>query len=361
MRRRLIGVLKTRYGALDVVLTDTGTSALRLAIQGAFRGQGLVGLPGYACFDLASAAEGAGARVALYDVDPATLGPDPASLASVAELRPDALVVAHLFGYAVDVDLVTRAAGGALVIEDAAQGAGGTLRGRLLGSFGSVSVLSFGRGKGMTGGGGGALLAHDDRGLGVLDRARGEIGSRGERGGLRVAALLSQLVLGRPSLYGIPASMPFLHLGETRYHPPQRPAPAADACLAVLERVIDVSDEEVRVRRATADRLARALVGSARFDAVEPVAGAASGYLRLAVRARAADAVAAVRPVKRLGIVSMYPSTLATLPSLVPRLVEPEPRLPGATALVETLVSVPTHRLLREREIRTIERWLQNE
>ena len=48
---------------------------------------------------------------------------------------------------------------GLAVVEDAAQGLGATWRGRPLGSFGDVSVLSFGRGKGWTGGVGGALLA----------------------------------------------------------------------------------------------------------------------------------------------------------------------------------------------------------
>ena len=48
--------------------------------------------------------------------------------------------------------------GDADAAEDAAQEAGATLHGRRLGSFGDLSVLSFGRGKGVTGGGGGALL-----------------------------------------------------------------------------------------------------------------------------------------------------------------------------------------------------------
>jgi dTDP-4-amino-4,6-dideoxygalactose transaminase len=97
----------------------------------------------------------------LYDLDPATLSPDPASLDRAMSAGAAALVVAHLYGFAVDLDLAARAAErtGALLIEDAAQGVGGSYRGVPLGKCGSLSVLSFGRGTGRTGGRGGALLA----------------------------------------------------------------------------------------------------------------------------------------------------------------------------------------------------------
>src|SRR5437764_10909928 len=68
--------LATRFGARDVVLTDSGTSALVLALRAVLRPGGTVALPAYACVDLLAAAEATPARVRLYDVDPATLSPD---------------------------------------------------------------------------------------------------------------------------------------------------------------------------------------------------------------------------------------------------------------------------------------------
>ena len=69
--RRVCDVLRSRYGATDVLLTDSGTSALRLAIGGALRGveSRPAALPGYCCYDVATAAVGAGAQVILYDLD----------------------------------------------------------------------------------------------------------------------------------------------------------------------------------------------------------------------------------------------------------------------------------------------------
>jgi hypothetical protein len=68
------------------------------------------------------------------------------------------VVVASLYGFPVDWDAVAGvlAPYGAIAIEDAAQGDHAAWRGRPLGSVGPISVLSFGRGKGWTGGGGGA-------------------------------------------------------------------------------------------------------------------------------------------------------------------------------------------------------------
>jgi dTDP-4-amino-4,6-dideoxygalactose transaminase len=151
--------LRKRYRCHDALLTDSGTSALILALR-RIAPQGIVALPAYGCIDLTTAALGAGVRVRLYDIDPVTLSPDLDSVRAALRRGVDAIVVTHLYGYPADMFGVASLAAeaGVPVIEDAAQGAGGTLRGSLLGSIGDVSVLSFGRGKGMTGGSGGALL-----------------------------------------------------------------------------------------------------------------------------------------------------------------------------------------------------------
>ncbi|HET9275331.1 MAG TPA: DegT/DnrJ/EryC1/StrS family aminotransferase, partial [Gemmatimonadales bacterium] len=140
-----------------VLLTDSGTSALRLALEAVTRQRGkdaTIALPAWCCYDVATAADGAGVRVVLYDLDPSTLSPDLGSLERVLARGASAVVVAHLYGYPVDLravrDLADRA--GALLIEDAAQGVGGRYEGRPLGVYAPLAVLSFGRGKGRTGG-----------------------------------------------------------------------------------------------------------------------------------------------------------------------------------------------------------------
>ena len=152
-RKRVLELVCAEYGPRDVLLLDSGTSALTLALRAARRGAEaagrvpLVALPAYGCFDLATAAVGADVRIVLYDLDPATLGPDWPSLERALAHRPAAVVAAHLHGVPVDVAHVARLAAevDAVVIDDAAQGVGASIAGRPLGSFGSLGILSFGR------------------------------------------------------------------------------------------------------------------------------------------------------------------------------------------------------------------------
>jgi len=388
---RLSDRLRREYGAEEVRLTDSGTSALTLALAAAAAGRAgaSVALPAYGCYDMATAAVGAGVPVVLYDLDPATLGPDPDSLAAALGRGPAAVVVAHLYGIPVDVPAVAERAGavGALVVEDAAQGFGGRLRGRPLGGFGSLSVLSFGRGKGITGLGGGALLALDDRGreaLEALERGRGRSGSgEGRRGGAgwrELAGAAAVRALGRPRLYGIPAALPFLHLGETRYRAPRPPRPIPAASAAIVDAAWEEARKEAAGRRRRAGRLVAAAEESSGWRIVGAPEGAEPGYLRVPLRARGertrreADRSGA----RRRGIAPGYPAPLSELAPLRARLCggppeegagevgdgEDGPRsrassCEGARSLASELVTLPPHGLLSAEELRWLEGWIR--
>ena len=75
--------------------------------------------------------------------------------------------------------------------------------------------MSFGRGKGVTGGRGGALLVNPGWRGGSDESPL----LPGIRGVMEVPALKAQWLLARPWLYRIPASLPFLGLGDTVYRP----------------------------------------------------------------------------------------------------------------------------------------------
>src|SRR6059058_4042732 len=155
---RVERLVRALYRAQETVLLGSGTQALELAIRVATRvaaEQCAVALPAFSCYDVATAAVGARMRIALYDVDPGTLGPDLDSLAAALASGARIVVAAPLWGTPVDWGAVERCAApfGAVVIEDAAQGHGAEWRGLPVGSFGALSVLSFGRGKGWTGAG----------------------------------------------------------------------------------------------------------------------------------------------------------------------------------------------------------------
>lgn len=349
-RAGLTSALRERFGAAAVVLTDSGTSALVLALRLAAGSGGTVAYPAYGCVDLASAAEYAGVTVRLYDLDPATLSPDLASVEAVLARGVDAIVVTHLYGFPADVPGVTALASrtGAMVIEDAAQGAAGRLAGITLGAFGPLSVLSFGRGKGLTGGSGGALLAIGTDAAAMLEAVSFDGTSRRGMGELFAAG--AQWVLGRPALYGIPMSIPSLQLGEMVYHPAHEPGPLAASAAAMVRTALREADAAAARRRARADVVTRDLPST--IGRITSIARGTSGMLRLPV------CITPDVPATRLGIVPGYPRTLAEQPEMRPLLASGEGEHPGAMTLRRLLHTVPVHDFITPRDLHAIRMWL---
>jgi DegT/DnrJ/EryC1/StrS aminotransferase family len=363
-RGGVTAALSERFGCCDLLLTDSGTSALTLALRaGRQRTPGPVALPAYGCYDIATAADGSDAQVLLYDLDPATLGPNPDSLRETLEHGARTVVVAHLYGIPVELAAVRSLTGpyDALLIEDAAQGAGAGYGGRPLGSLGSLGVLSFGRGKGVTAGRGGALLANDTAGAAALAAVRGRL-LPGGTSTTEPIALLAQWALGRPSLYAIPASLPFLGLGETVYRRPREPRGISAFALGVLRRTLSSTDGEAASRRAHAERLLSHM-GAAGPDlvAVQTPAPAIPGYLRLPLLVSEAQSKRVrSNAATRLGIMPGYPGTLGELPGFGARVCNRAARFPGARRLVDSLATLPTYGLLRERDLRALEGWIDD-
>ncbi len=352
---RLESLLAERYGARRVLLTGSGTQALTLALRATGRGgePPRVALPAYACYDVVSGAVGADARIVFYDVDPTTLGPDFDALAEVCALEPDAVVVAPLYGIPVDWDRVkeTVAACGAVLVEDAAQGMGSSWKGAPLGSLGDLSVLSFGRGKGWTGGSGGAVLEH----------ARGDrlhVPATPARSTLSVGVrTTAQWILGRPRAYWLALHVPLLALGETRYHPPTEPEgmPPLSASVALAHAEQALRECEIRRRNAAAllDRLAR-IHGDGRPGPITVPEGGRAGYLRLPLltpwgMSGLSDAARA----RARGVMPGYPRSLPELDAARGRAF-PGPPTPAARRLATQLVTAPTHRLLTAADITQI-------
>jgi perosamine synthetase len=352
--------LVRHFGSRGLLLTDSGTSALALALRhtGADRSRP-VALPAYGCYDLATATVAADVPFRFYDIDPLTLGPDLDSLRRALQDGADRIVVVHLFGIPVDMRPVESLARefGALVVEDAAQGAGASLQARPVGSFGSLGVLSFNRGKGVTAGRGGALLANDDAGLSALGAAKAALDARSGRVLGDMVALLGQWALARPSLYWLPASLPFLGLGETIYRPPHPPTGPTPFSLGVLQRALTLADQEAQARRRNAAVMEGVLQAPCTPIRLS-VAGGLAGFLRLPFLAgaewnRRLESPAA----RRLGIARGYPRALADLPGFADRARPSAEELPGARLLAARLFTLPTHGALQERDLRALGAW----
>ncbi len=205
--------LVNRCAPFGVGLYGSGTSALGAALCMARRSTGRrrVLLPGYACPALVSAALHAEMEVVPVDFVPERPWLDLTDLDRCLDERVAAVVGTDLLGLGERwPELADRCrANGSLLIQDSAQHFPGP--GEPAEWPGDFVVLSFGRGKPVSLLGGGACLY---RGVNAPPEGRYDEA--------RLRPLLETVAyntLIRPWLYWVPAVLPGLGLGETRYRP----------------------------------------------------------------------------------------------------------------------------------------------
>lgn len=142
---------------------SSGTVAVELALRGLqIEEDQEVILAGYDFPGNFRSIESVGARPVLVDIDPATWCLDTSHLEEAVTAHTRAIVVSHLHGGMASMRKIMEFADhhGLKVVEDACQSPGAIVDGRIAGSWGDVSVLSFGGSKLLTAGRGGALLTN---------------------------------------------------------------------------------------------------------------------------------------------------------------------------------------------------------
>ncbi|MCC7416166.1 MAG: DegT/DnrJ/EryC1/StrS family aminotransferase [Acidobacteria bacterium] len=351
-RHALARELRTQIGVGHVFLLSSGTAALTVALAGlrAFSGRTDVVIPAYTCYSVPAAVLKAKLQPRLCDIDPATFGFNPDRLEQAIDDRTLCVVAHHLFGIPSDVDRVRAIceARGAWVIEDAAQAMGGISRGRPLGTIGDAGIFSFGRGKNVTAGHGGAVVTRREWLAGGIARQFGrlETPSRGaEVRQLAAAALMALFV--RPRLYWIPAAVPALELGQTIFPSDVRLQQMSGVGAGLLRRWLTRLDTSNRLRAAHGAAL-QAAAGQARRDPPVP-------YLRLPVLARdrsERERLLARSQALGLGMSGGYPAPVSRIPALRGRF-DPA-AYPAAEFVAERMVTVPTHRFVKRRDIQAI-------
>jgi dTDP-4-amino-4,6-dideoxygalactose transaminase len=160
-------------GAEEVLLTTSCTSALELSAMLLDIGPGdTVIVPSFTFTTTALAFARQGARLLFCDIEPTTLGLDPAHLATLLDDTVRAVVIVHYAGVACDIDgirEVLRERPDITLVEDNAHALFGSYRGQPLGTFGRFAAQSFHETKNIVCGEGGAILLNEAR---DVDRAR---------------------------------------------------------------------------------------------------------------------------------------------------------------------------------------------
>ncbi|QZY28499.1 dTDP-4-amino-4,6-dideoxygalactose transaminase [Nocardioides coralli] len=158
-------LLQQATGAEEVLLTTSCTSALELSAMLLDLGpEDTVVVPSFTFTSSALAFARQGARILFADIEPETLGIDPAHLAELLDDSVRAVVVVHYAGVACDMTGIRKVLADrpdVVVVEDAAHGLFGSHHDEPLGGMGRFASLSFHETKNFVCGEGGALLLND--------------------------------------------------------------------------------------------------------------------------------------------------------------------------------------------------------
>src|SRR5687768_1023382 len=214
--------LREYFGVSDVFLVSSGTAALTLTLLAlkSLSARNEVIVPAYTCFSVPAAVLKAGLRPVPCDIDPSNFDYDHGLLERALKSTTLCVIAHHLFGVPSNVEKIRELCGarGVFVIEDAAQAMGINVDGRHLGTFGDAGIFSLGRGKHLTCGSGGIVVTSSREVASALAARYAELGRTSVGQSVKdflTVALMTLFI--RPRLYWLPASLPFLRLGETVY------------------------------------------------------------------------------------------------------------------------------------------------
>ncbi len=317
-------------------------------------------LPAYTCYSVAAATVRAGLKIRLVDVDSANFDFEFEELGNINGTRILAALGCNLFGVLNDWDSLNEVAkqGKYFLVDDGAQSFGASYKGRASGTLGTAGFYSLGRGKALTTYNGGILVTNNQEIAGQLDEIVSNLPAAGLlQESIVYAKMMMYSMFIRPSLYWIPASLPFLGLGETLYED--------DFGMSRLSSVQTVAGSVIfesilyfhTLRAENAMELASQVLELGKFEIPGWNAKNCPPFLRLPVLAPDRDSrERAIEALRSVGIVAtrMYPSTIRDIPGIEPHLASNRSDFPGAQRLVDRLFTLPTHPYLTEQDFDNI-------
>lgn len=350
--------MREYFGVQHVFLVSSGKAALVIILRALKRmspERDEVLIPAYTCYSVPSAVVKAGLKVRLCDIDLMTFDFDAALLPHSVTPQTLCVVTGNLFGIPSNIDKVKGICQrhGAYVVEDAAQAMGGEFNGKKIGTSGDVGFFSFGRGKNVTCGGGGAIVTTSARVAEALEREYGAAQQESVAGvAVDFVKLAALSLFVKPSLYWFPSMLPFLKLGETIFH--------YDIPLSRMSGMCAGALTDWRGRLSASNRVREANAGLA-MDELTICRRRSVPFLRLPLLAcsRAQrDRICALSAEQGLGISTLYPAPISRLQELHGQF--DGASYPAAEAAAERLLCIPTHEMLADKDKRAVIRAVKS-
>ncbi len=328
---------------------NSGAASLAAALLALTRQKEMWGrevlLPAYACPEIVSAILYAGCVPVLVDLEPDSPRMDLRALADKLTERVLAVVAVRLFGIPERVGEIHSLIKpyGVVLIEDNAQYFPG--EGERFSGESDIVIISFGRGKPVSLLGGGAAMARDETLLAEIAEvaAEAEKISIGRLDFNRNAWLYNRLI--SPRLYWIPAALPFLKLGETRFKPMNGVYTLGEGILRYLPaNVLRYWQQEAGVQ-SSISAILRATGQGYVVDMVRNICGdnlpRLLRYPILVCSRAVRDSLYERLHRRGLGVTKMYPLALPKITGLEGCFAEQF--VPNAESFAERILTLPTH------------------
>ncbi|MDD4138028.1 MAG: DegT/DnrJ/EryC1/StrS family aminotransferase [Methanoregula sp.] len=167
--------LQKFLGARHAVCTNTGTTAIHLALDALDIGRGdEVIVPSFTYVATAQAITVTGAKPVFCDIHADDLNMDVTDVRKKITKKTKVILPVHYRGFPCDMDEILALAekNNLHVVEDAAHAFGSSYKGKKIGSFGDIACFSFDPIKNVTCGEGGAVVFQDDALLETIQQKR---------------------------------------------------------------------------------------------------------------------------------------------------------------------------------------------
>lgn len=346
--------IREYFGSESVFLVSSGKASLVLILHAlsSLQSRRKVLIPAYTCYSVPSAIVRAGLEIVLCDVNPDTLDFDYDQLEFLADEETLCVIPTHLFGIPSDIDRIRGICmgKGIFLVEDAAQAMGVEHAGRKLGTLGDVGFFSLGRGKNVTCGSGGIILTSSGEIGGRIGKFHRELRREPIGATLRnIAEAFFTKVFLNPHLYWFPSGLPFLRIGETSFSP-AFPVHRLSGFKAGVMASWRARMEENNLARTMNGRFYAEVLG---LRKERTIYSRDLPYLRFPVYAFTPEEKAETcRRFGSLGVSPMYPDSINRIEQLRERFAGRE--YPGAERIASTLITLPTHVLLKAGDRETI-------
>ncbi len=342
--------IKEYFGVKHVFLVSSGKAALYVilkALKEIEPGKDNVVVPAYTCYSVPSAIAKAGLKVTPCDINSQTFDFDYDQLENTINKDTLCVIPSHLFGIPSDMDRINKLCReeGIYVVEDAAQAMGIKYKDKLAGSMGDVGFFSLGRGKNITCGSGGIIIASSDVVADKIKKIYATLEKPDIWENLRELILMAVLyVFSNPVLYWLPAGLPFLGLGETVYYEDFPVKKLSNMKAGLLRYWRDELEYSNKVRRKNGSLLSQEL------DVRKDIN---IDYMRFPVLMKdnsLQKKISSISKDRGLGISCMYPKPLNEIEEIKEHFSDRS--FPSAKMVSEQLITLPTHHFVSGKDIK---------